>query len=65
VGSVQDATVYVLSGDSVLLKTVKASTVNESEVLITEGLTGNEKVILSGQINLQEGSKVKVIRRAN
>lgn len=65
VGSVQDATVYVLSGDSVLLKTVKASTVNESEVLITEGLTGNEKVVLSGQINLQEGSKVKVIKRAN
>ena len=49
--------------DSVALKEVKAITVNETETLITEGLLANEKVVLSGQINLQDGSKVKVINQ--
>ncbi len=63
VGSINNAKVFVLNGDSVALKEVKAITVNETETLITEGLLANEKVVLSGQINLQDGSKVKVINQ--
>jgi hypothetical protein len=63
VGSIKDATVFILTADSVASKTVEAIAMNETEVLITGGLSGNDKVVLSGQINLQNGSKVKVINQ--
>lgn len=63
VGSINDAKIFVLTGDSVISKMVKAMAINETETLITEGLLANEKVVLSGQINLQDGSKVKVINQ--
>ncbi|MBN1789620.1 MAG: efflux RND transporter periplasmic adaptor subunit [Bacteroidales bacterium] len=61
IGSIKDAAVFILSGDSVTSKAVEANAINETEVLITGGLSGNDSVVLSGQLNLQNGSKVKVI----
>lgn len=63
VGSIKDATVFILADDSVTSKAVEANAINENEVLITGGLSDNDKVVLSGQINLQNGSKVKVINQ--
>lgn len=63
VGSVKEAKVFLLKGDSVTLKNVEAIAINENEVLITEGLSVNEKVVVSGQINLLDGSLVKVINQ--
>ena len=63
VGSIHDARVFILKGDSVTSQKVETIAVNETDVLITEGLSSNEKVVLSGQINLQDGSKVKVINK--
>jgi RND family efflux transporter MFP subunit len=63
VGSIKDAAVFILTEDSVISKTVEAITINETEVLITGGLSAKDKVVLSGQINLQNGSKVKVINQ--
>lgn len=63
VGSIKDAAVFILTHDSVISKTVEANAINETEVLITEGLSENDNVVLSGQINLQDGSKVKVINQ--
>lgn len=60
-GSVNNARLYVLQGDSVVSRHVKALTVSPTEVLVTEGLSANERVILSGQINLEDGSRVKVV----
>lgn len=62
-GSVKEATVFILQGDSVTARSVKALSINEMDVLITDGLSATEKVVLSGQINLQNGSKVKVINQ--
>jgi len=63
VGSIKDASVFLLTGDSVRSKNIKALPIDETTVLVTEGLSINEKVVLSGQINLQNGSKVKVINQ--
>jgi len=60
-GSILNAQVFVLSGDSVMKKTVKATNLNENEVLIQSGILADEKIVLAGQINLEQGSKVKVI----
>lgn len=63
VGSVNNAAVFILRDDSVSLTSVNAMTINEAEILVTEGLSVNDKVVISGQINLQEGCKVKVINQ--
>lgn len=63
VGSVKEAKVFLLKGESVTLKNVEAIAINENEVLITEGLSVNEKVVVSGQINLLDGSLVRVINQ--
>ncbi len=65
IGSINDATVFILQGDSVVSRSVQAVTVNESDALITEGLSSGEKVVLSGQINLQDGTKVRVLNHKN
>lgn len=61
VGSILNAQVFVLSGDSVLKKTVTASNLNENEVILHSGINAGDKIVLAGQINLEQGSKVKVI----
>ncbi|MBN2526950.1 MAG: efflux RND transporter periplasmic adaptor subunit [Deltaproteobacteria bacterium] len=61
VGSINDASVYVLTGDSVRSENIKVLPIDETSVLVTDGLTINEKIVRSGQMNLQNGSKVKVI----
>lgn len=61
VGSILNAQVFVLSGDSVMEKTVTAANLSDNEVLIRSGINVDDKIVLAGQINLEQGSKVKVI----
>jgi membrane fusion protein, multidrug efflux system len=61
VGSIQEAAVFIQDGDSVTLQAITADPLNESDVLVVNGLSLREKVVVSGQINLRTGSKVKVI----
>lgn len=60
-GSINNASIYLLQGDSVVSRKVLATSISDTKVLVTEGLETNEKVVLSGQINLQNGTKVRVI----
>jgi membrane fusion protein (multidrug efflux system) len=61
VGSLQDPAVYVVENDIARLKKVKIGTVTQAQVEIVEGLTASQKVVRSGQINLQDGTKVKAL----
>lgn len=61
VGSILNAQVFVLSGDSVTKKSVSAANLDENRVRVHSGIHPGEKIVLSGQINLEQGSKVKVI----
>jgi RND family efflux transporter MFP subunit len=61
VGSILNAQVFLLSADSVLKKPVSATNLNENQVLVHSGINPGDKIVLSGQINLETGSKVNVL----
>lgn len=62
VGSIQNPQVFVLNNDStVTLKDIDVQNQNDDEVVVLKGLTTLEKVIIAGQINLQSGTKVRVV----
>jgi len=53
--------VFLLSADSVMKKPVSATNLNENQVLVHSGINPGDKIVLSGQINLETGSKVNVL----
>lgn len=62
IGSIKDAKVYVLSNENkVHLKPVLISGEHENYLEVSKGLTAGEKVVVTGQINLNEGSPVAII----
>jgi multidrug efflux pump subunit AcrA (membrane-fusion protein) len=42
-------------------KPVSATNLNENQVLVHSGINPGDKIVLSGQINLETGSKVNVL----
>lgn len=62
-GSVRDGRVFIVHGDSVMSRQVKALSLNQTEALVMEGITETDRIVLSGKINLQEGSKVRIINQ--
>jgi RND family efflux transporter MFP subunit len=59
-GSIKDPEVFVVTGDSVILKKIAARPVNGKYMSINGGLKPGELVVISGQINLKNGTKIKV-----
>jgi len=63
VGSVKDAQVFILGADNkVALRKIEVQNTSGEDVIVLNGLTPNEKVITTGQINLQEGQEVRVVQ---
>jgi RND family efflux transporter MFP subunit len=62
VGSVSSNQVFVIENGMAKLKTVTAGRIFGDKVEILNGLSDGETVIVTGQINLQDGSKVEVIK---
>jgi RND family efflux transporter MFP subunit len=58
--STEDAFVYVAESGRARLRKVKAGATYGSNVQITDGLQPGDQVVTSGQINLKDGSFVKV-----
>ena len=62
VGSVQSPKVYTVNGaNEVSYKSVKVGEIVEDKVKVLDGLVEGELVVISGQINLTDGKKVKLI----
>lgn len=63
-GSIQDSKVFVVLNDSIasIRKLDLGSMVGEY-VEVLSGITATEKVVLSGQLNLTEGSKVEITNK--
>ncbi len=62
VGSIKDAQVFVVKADStVTKKSIEVQNVSGDNVIVLIGLQANDKVVTTGQINLQSGNKVRVI----
>jgi len=62
VGSVSSNQVFVVENETAKLKTVSAGRILGDKVEILSGLINNDIVIVTGQINLQEGSKIEIIK---
>ena len=62
VGSVSSNEIFVVENGIAKLKTVTAGRILGGKVEILNGLSDGETVIVTGQINLQDGSKVDIIK---
>jgi len=62
VGSVSSNQVFVVENGTAKLKTVTAGRILGDKVEILNGLSDGETVVTTGQINLQEGNKVEIIK---
>ena len=62
VGSVSSNEIFVIENGTAKLKSVTAGRILGDKVEILGGLSEGEIVIVTGQINLQDGSKVDVIK---
>lgn len=60
-GSIREGKIFVVRGDSVAACRIEAFTLNENEVIVREGITGTERIVVSGQINLENDSRVRVM----
>lgn len=60
-GSLHQAHVFVLNGNTVSRREVTVQLLNTDFVEVISGLQPGEKVVTTGQINLAQGSSVKVI----
>ena len=62
IGSVSSNQIFVAENGSAKLKTVTAGRILGEKVEIINGLSEGENVIVTGQINLQDGNKVEIIK---
>ncbi len=63
VGSILEGRVYVFEDGTAKLREVKPGEVHGDMVTILSGLEEGEIVVKTGQINLQDGSKVKILEQ--
>jgi membrane fusion protein (multidrug efflux system) len=62
IGSVSSNQVFVAENGTAILKTVTAGRILGDKVEIINGLSDGQNVIVTGQINLQDGNKVDIIK---
>ncbi|MCC6725424.1 MAG: efflux RND transporter periplasmic adaptor subunit, partial [Saprospiraceae bacterium] len=60
VGSLQDAKIYVVESGKAVLKPIVTGNVFNNLVQIREGLSAGDEIVVSGQINLEDGKDINV-----
>ncbi|MBI1224138.1 MAG: efflux RND transporter periplasmic adaptor subunit [Bacteroidetes bacterium] len=60
VGSLQDAKVYVVENGKAILRSVVAGSVFDEHVQVKDGLKEGETIVISGQINLEDGKDINI-----
>jgi len=58
--SIKNPEVFIVKADSVVLKNIEATTLDDKNIIIEQGLSAGDVVVTSGQINLVNGSKITV-----
>lgn len=59
-GSIKEPTVFVVSNGKVEKRNIKTGIETAGLIQVVEGLKAKEQVVVSGQINLKTGTKVKI-----
>lgn len=54
--------VFILDGDKAYKKVIKVGISNEEWTEVLDGININDQIVIEGQYNLQDGSKVRVVR---
>lgn len=62
-GSLTDAEVFVVKDDSIVVRRVAVEIADEGFVIVNDGLKENELVVLSGTINLEQGTRVNILNK--
>ena len=57
-GSIKSPEVFIVKGDSVVLQSVNAVSLDDKHVIVKQGLNAGDVIVTSGQINLVNGSKI-------
>jgi len=65
IGSIQSPKVYVVKEGKASLRSLKIGFHNSEKVEVTQGLEEGEQVVVNGQINLAEGTKVVIFGSKN
>ena len=60
-GSIKDAEVFIVKGDSVVTRKLEIEPLQGDQVLVKTGLKAGDVIVTSGQINLEKGSKIKIL----
>lgn len=60
VGDIQNGEVYVVSGENAKLKKIEIGLNNGRNIQVKSGLEIGEEVIISGQINLEDGKQINI-----
>jgi len=60
VGSIKNPEVFIVHGDSVISQSIDAVTLDDKYVTVKQGLKAGDVIVVSGQINLVTGSKIKL-----
>lgn len=61
-GSIKDPKVFVVQGGKAKLTKIEIGAVDDDKIEIVSGLTEGIKVVKTGQLNIDNGSKVKIIK---
>jgi len=62
IGSTQDASVYVSENGKAILKKVIVKNSSDDYLQVLSGLTEGEEIIVTGQINLEDGKSIEIIK---
>ncbi|MBK7030957.1 MAG: efflux RND transporter periplasmic adaptor subunit [Bacteroidales bacterium] len=60
VGSIKDPVVFIVENDKAVKRSIKAGSATETTIEVLEGLKAGEKVVISGQINLDDNTAVRI-----
>lgn len=60
IGSIKNPEVFIVKGDSVVLKSINATPLDDKHIAVKQGLNAGDLVVTSGQINLVNGSKISL-----
>lgn len=60
VAGAKEAKVYVANGNKAALRTIKTGIVTTRQVQVLEGLQAGDRVVTSGQLNLEDGSAISI-----
>jgi RND family efflux transporter MFP subunit len=60
VGSIKDPAVFVVENDKAVKRSIKVGSANERTIEVLSGLKTGEKVVIAGQINLDDNTPVRI-----